>query len=382
MTQSIMVWLLFESEGAVLLTKRRRAPFAGQWTLPGAAMTDEESAEETVARYAREQLGVEATGEEFEETLYINEGVDNYVTNVFRVTSFEGGLRYREGGDVEEARWVRRKEATDLSAFPMPQALRALLFAGGDRGPVGTPDNKASWDAISAMYQAQHRLKTDAAHYGPRMPTENDLRLLGDVRGKRILEVGCGGGQCSIAFAKQGAAATGIDQSSAQIAYARALAEREGVRVDFIEGDVTTLPWIASGSQDAVFSAHALNYVEDIESCFDEVRRVLKPGGPFVFSAGHPVRAMVDDADVTIVRPYWDEYQEWEWGEGSGVWMRSWDRTTERWVELLRGAGFAMDRLLEPRMRPEAHDESWDDSYPLSQGLVIPVTLIIKAVKE
>ena len=159
------------------------------------------------------------------------------------------------------------------------------------------PDNKASWDLISAMYQIEHRINTDAAHYGPRMPTENDLRLLGDVAGKRILEIGCGGGQCAIAFAKQGAIATGIDQSVMQLQYARGLAEEEGVRVEFIEGDITTLPQIKTASQDAVFSAYALGYVQDIETCFTEVARVLKPGGVFVFSAGHPVRGMMSDTD-------------------------------------------------------------------------------------
>jgi len=383
MTQSIMVWLLFEHEGQVLLARRPddSKPFAAQWTLPGDVMPEDESSEETLRRFAREVLGVEVGQEDFEETLYLSEGGANLVTNVFRVLDYHGDLRFHKGA-FEEARWVEPVELRDATRFPMPPDLRALLAGDATQRPPGVPDNKASWDLLSAMYQTKHRLKTDAAHYGPRMPTEDDLRLLGDVRGKRILEIGCGGGQCSIAFAKQGAIAMGIDQSVMQLQYARGLAEEEGARVEFLEGDITTLPQIKSASQDAVFSAYALGYVEDIATCFAEVARVLKPGGVFVFSVGHPAHTMMSYRDLLRVeRPYWDAYREWEWGSGTSIWMRDWPRTIEEWFALLRGAGFVVERILEPRMRAEAHDETWDDTYPLDQGSVIPTTLILRAVK-
>jgi 2-polyprenyl-3-methyl-5-hydroxy-6-metoxy-1,4-benzoquinol methylase/ADP-ribose pyrophosphatase YjhB (NUDIX family) len=385
MPQTILVWLLFEANGAVLLGKRSQAPFLGMWTLPGSALALHEAAEEAVARFARDNLGVSVSEEEFEETLYMSEGAENYVTNVFRVLGHDGQLRFRSGGAFEDIRYVPLADASDASAYPMPASLRAWLFQADEEGRppgVGVPDNRAAWDTISAMYQAKHRLKTDAAHYGMRMPTENDLRLLGDVRGKRILEIGCGGGQCSIAFARQGAITTGIDQSKMQLAYARGLATDEGVAVDFLEGDITTLHQIKSESQDAVFSAHALTYVEDIDSCFGEVARVLRPGGLFVFSVIHPVRAMMSDEDrLRVQRPYWDVYQEWEWGADSGIWMRDWARTTEEWFVALRKAGFVVDRILEPKMLAQAQDESWGDVFPYEQGIVIPTTLIFRSVK-
>jgi SAM-dependent methyltransferase/ADP-ribose pyrophosphatase YjhB (NUDIX family) len=381
-SQSILVWLLFEADGEVLLARRADdgKPLAGLWTLPGDLMPEDESAEETLRRFARDVLSVTVLEEDFEETLYLSAGGHNFVTNIFRVSSYEGDLSFRKGG-FEEARWVEPAEVEDKSAYPMPDDLRALL-SGGARRPSGVPDNRASWDLVSAIYQTKHKLKTDAAHYGPRMPTENDLRLLGAVGGKRILELGCGGGQCSIAFAKEGAIATAIDQSVMQLQYARGLAAEEGVQVEFLEGDVTALPQVKSASQDAVFSAYALGYVEDIETCLVEVARVLKPGGAFVFSVGHPARAMMSEDDpFRVGRTYWDAYQEWEWGRESGIWMRDWTRTIEDWVSLLRGAGFVIDRILEPKMLAEAHDESWDDTYPLEQGSVLPTTLIIKALK-
>ncbi len=87
-------------------------------------------------------------------------------------------------------------------------------------------DMRAAWNRTSAGYQRLHQIPTDAAHYGPWAPDESELRLLGDVRDKRILELGCGGGQCSIAFARQGAIAVGIDLSDEQLSFARRLAEQ------------------------------------------------------------------------------------------------------------------------------------------------------------
>jgi ubiquinone/menaquinone biosynthesis C-methylase UbiE/ADP-ribose pyrophosphatase YjhB (NUDIX family) len=381
--QSILVWLLFESDGEVLVARRANDGnvFAGQWTLPGDVMPADESDEETLRRFANENLGIAVTDEKFEDTLYIAEGSWNLVTNVFRVTAYEGDLRFRRGA-FEEARWVEASELGDPSLYPMPAMLRDILAGPPERRPPAVPDNKASWDSISAAYQAKHQLKTDAAHYGPRMPTENDLRLLGDVTGKKVLELGCGGGQCAIAFAKQGAVVSGIDQSGVQLEYARGLARREGVRVEFLEADVTTLTRFKNASQDAVFSAYALGYVEDIRSCLAEAARVLKPAGLLVFSVGHPARAMMSEDDpLRAGRAYWDAYQEWEWGHGSGVWMRDWTRTIEEWFGLLRGAGFVVDRLLEPRMLIDAEDTSWDDSFPYEQGVIMPTTLIFRAVK-
>ena len=99
-------------------------------------------------------------------------------------------------------------------------------------------DNAAAWDRHSAAYQAGARLPTDVSHYGPDISTEAEFRLLGDLNGKRVLELGCGGAQNSIAFAKQGATAIGVDFSAEQLAFARRLCERENVKVELHQGDV------------------------------------------------------------------------------------------------------------------------------------------------
>src|ERR1700722_4604075 len=174
----------------------------------------------------------------------------------------------------------------------------------------GVPnDNAAAWDRYAAAYQASAQLPTTVVHYGPDIPTEVELRLLGDLRGKRVLELGCGGAQCSIAFAKAGATAIGVDFSAEQLAFARRLAEREEVRLDLRHGDLADLAFLRADSIDLAFSAYAFGYVEDLNRVFRQVHRVLKVGAPLVFSLPHPAYDMIDDdADPALLvrRSYFD----------------------------------------------------------------------------
>ena len=163
-------------------------------------------------------------------------------------------------------------------------------------------DIAAAWDRHSAAYQDAAKLSTSVAHYGPDIPTEAELRLLGDLKGKKVLELGCGGAQCSIAFAKQGATAIGVDFSAAQLAFARQLCEQEEVRVELRQGDLADLAFLRADSIDLVFSAYAFGYVEDLNRVFRQVHRVLKVGAPLVFSLTHPAYDMIDDdADPALL---------------------------------------------------------------------------------
>jgi ADP-ribose pyrophosphatase YjhB (NUDIX family) len=125
--QRVLAWMLIEEAGAVLLARRKaeRAPFAGQWTLPGDVMEEWESASETLARFARDQLGVSITSEEFVDTLVMSESEIEYAANVFRV-AIEGRPRYRESGPYDDARWVLPAESPQPIAEPLATLLKSL----------------------------------------------------------------------------------------------------------------------------------------------------------------------------------------------------------------------------------------------------------------
>jgi ubiquinone/menaquinone biosynthesis C-methylase UbiE len=107
------------------------------------------------------------------------------------------------------------------------------------------------------------------------------LELAGDVRGRRVLDVGCGEGELALRLAGLGAQVTGVDASASMIAAARTRAERTGLAVTFCEGRADALPFPAE-SFDLVVAVTVLCFIEDALPTFREVSRVLAPGGRFV----------------------------------------------------------------------------------------------------
>jgi ubiquinone/menaquinone biosynthesis C-methylase UbiE len=238
------------------------------------------------------------------------------------------------------------------------------------------------WDKNSARYQDACDLTVDI-HYGPGSPNEDELKLLGELAGKRVLELGCGGGQCTVAFALRGARATGIDFAAGQLEFARKLAAEHGVDVEFVQHDVRDLSPIDAASQDIVFSAFALMYLEDRPAVFREVLRVLRPGGVFAFSVDHPLFRKVDLETLRIVESYHETGPaEDDLGALGATTMYRY-RPSDLHNALV-DAGFVVERLIEPDSRKRyAHDPwfgRWGVYLPEVLDLV-PSTLIFKAVK-
>jgi len=263
--------------------------------------------------------------------------------------------------------------------------LRPPSVARATSLPPSTPAAlRRKWNQISSYYQAEHNIPTGFVHYGPHCPNEDQLRLTGDLRGKRVLEIGCGGGQCSIAFAKRGAIATGIDISDKQIAFARQLAERERVGVTFLQGDVVDLSAIADGSHDLIFSAYALQFVEHMDRCFAEAARVLRPGGLFVFSLDHPFWYCLAEKELLVESSYFDTAYWYEWeqaGMSAHPKMTEYHRTLGEWYRLLRGAGFEVLDIVEPEPIEEGSGQDWGEYYSPARQRMVPATIIWKACR-
>lgn len=397
----LMSAALFERGELVLAAHRRagRAPFGGQWLLPMTIVRDDEAAEDALRRHASEQFGVTVGVEQFVDTVYMedpDDGQHQYVTNIFRAPIEGGPMRFNAEGDYDDARWVG---AAELESLWMPPTLRGPLlrimtdpdappaheWASAEALPLGErrdpecppPDNRAGWDTISAAYQDE----IFGERFGERLMwswslSEDDLHLLDDVRGKRVLVLGCGGGQDVVALAKMGAIAVGIDVSAEQIAYAKKYAARhDAPNASFVEGTVEDLSRFDDASFEAAVSAHMLNYVARIEETLRETSRVLKPGACFALSVRHPFDAAIsDDAPFRVERAYWDAAHDWRWTFESDATapFRQWFWTVQQWFEMLTSAGFAVERLLEP------HDEASD----ARRAALVPYSLFLKVRKR
>jgi len=212
------------------------------------------------------------------------------------------------------------------------------------------------------------------------MGTEAELRLMGHLAGKRVLDLGCGGAQSSIAFAKQGATAVGVDSSPEQMALARQLVERERVRVELHQGDLADLAFLRAESIDVAFSAYALGSVEDVGRVFRQVHRVLKVASPLIVSLPHPSYDMIDDADPgqapTVRRSYFDQSPMTE--VTGGVEVTTYHHTIAEVHTALMRAGYRVDAILEPEPTPSGpRSAHWREAFRW-----VPHTLVVRARKE
>jgi SAM-dependent methyltransferase len=239
-----------------------------------------------------------------------------------------------------------------------------------------TNTNVDVWDGIAARRREVSGV--DAVQYGPDLPNEDDLRLCGEVRGKRILDLGCGAGENAVVLAQLGAHVIAVDSSTGQLALGRALADKLDVRVEWHHSDASDLAFLRADSIDIVLSTGLVGEVDDIDRLFRQVHRVLRPGTPFVFSYEHPAGLAIarDDAPGALplsrleVRRSYFERGPVEVTRGGGR-VKVWPRTIGEVFASLHRAGYRVDALLEP-----------EPLQPSDPGHAIPSTVIWRARKE
>lgn len=217
----------------------------------------------------------------------------------------------------------------------------------------------------------------DAFVYGPDIPDEQVLRLLGTVEGKRILELGVGNGANGVWLARQGAKVISVDPSREAIDAARDLAERSEVKVEHHQGDLADVAFVRADGIDLVVSVWGLAGESDIDRVFRQAHRVLRPECPLVVSLPHPTFELLDLGGAEpdrLVRSYFDTApRPWRHGAREGV---EHVRTVGDLVGGLFRANFRLDSVLEPAPAGATRSRWW-------QGVMdqVPTTIILRARK-
>ena len=147
------------------------------------------------------------------------------------------------------------------------------------------PDTStASWDSIADQWVAHADQNDYRLHF--LMPLT--MELLGDVRGLRVLDLGCGEGGYARELARRSATVIGVDGSPRLVEVARERAAAAGLNVDFICANASRLDGLADATFDTVLAAMSLMDVEDYPRAVAEAFRVLRSGGELLMSITHP----------------------------------------------------------------------------------------------
>ena len=228
------------------------------------------------------------------------------------------------------------------------------------------------YDAMGAAYADDVRTHPiNAAYERPAM-----LAMAGEVRGRRVLDVGCAAGAMSALLVDRGADVVGIDVSERLVEMAR---RTLGDRAEFHVADVgRPMPFLTDESFDLVIASLVLHYLRDWEVPLREFHRVLRPGGALLVSTHHPT---MDVAISDPPAPYFDLTlltDTWHKG-GRDLEVRYYRRPLSAIVDALADAGFLIERMPEPRPDPTAF-AGWPGLFErISTG---PWFLFIRAAKR
>jgi SAM-dependent methyltransferase len=242
--------------------------------------------------------------------------------------------------------------------------------------------NRRAWDAESDAYQRKHRRVLTGAHalaWGVWRIPEKELKVLGNVRGLRILELGCGAAQWSIGLAKRRARPVGLDGSHAQLLHARKGARSSRTRIPLVQADGAFLPFRGS-SFDIVFCDYGAMSFADPLLTVPEAARVLRSGGLLAFSTTTPFLQMCwpdgeEKVGPTLKAGYFDIHRV-KWSADGTV---DFQLPYGEWIRLFRDNGFSVEDLIE--IRPPKGARSTFPGRPLSWARKWPAEMIWKVRK-
>ena len=184
-----------------------------------------------------------------------------------------------------------------------------------------TKYNMARWKALveaDALF-TRPALTLDPISARDRLDPEGRL---GDVAAKDVLCLACGGGQQSIAFALLKANVTVLDLSEAQLNRDREAAAHFDVDIKILQGDMRDLSHFEEAGFDIVYHSYSLGFVPNVRVVFQQVARVLRPGGVYHFMCANPFFMGMQEKDwngdgYTIKHPYVNgaeiTYEDQEW---------------------------------------------------------------------
>ncbi|WP_213455333.1 class I SAM-dependent methyltransferase [Rhizomonospora bruguierae] len=267
---------------------------------------------------------------------------------------------------------------SELSPSSEPAILRRAVSDAENRAA-----SRRWWDTDADGYQEAHGsfLGDVDLVWCPEGLREEDARLLGKVKGARVLEIGCGAAAGSRWLDGQGADVTALDLSDGMLRHAKLAAERSGVYVPLVQADALALPF-RDGTFDIAHTAFgAVPFITDTAALMREVFRVLRPGGAWVFATYHPMRwIFLDEPGETglmAVNCYFDRrpYVEQD-AAGVPTYVEQ-HRTFGDRVRELAAAGFVLCDVVEPEW-PKGHEEIWGQWSPM-RGRLFPGTAIFVA---
>lgn len=282
---SFVVIVAFASDGRVAFV--RSAEKERDWELPGGRIHSGEGACAAAVREMKEETGWELENEQEVAIIYNTAG--NEVHSRVKVVAGRIPAVPAVGSpDQEILECTLRYSTPQPSTFKRSWVEQVIGLAAKQ---ISVHENKLLWNCIAREYESSTYISDTVVHYGPLIAGENQMKLLPDLTGSRVLDLGCGGGQNLSALWHYGAAeGVGVDFSREQVSIARERLRNTDFEV--VEADMSEYP--IKGRFDLILSIFSLAFVANPEPLFQRIAKSLSPGGVFILSIDNPDRAGKD----------------------------------------------------------------------------------------
>jgi SAM-dependent methyltransferase len=167
-------------------------------------------------------------------------------------------------------------------------------------------DNRRSWNSATKAHNSHKGDQAAFLRSGGSTLFPEELELLGDIAGWRLVHLQCNSGQDTLSLAALGAEVTGVDISDEAVSFATTLSTESGIPATFTRSDL--FDWFEQADPDqfdiAFCSYGTVSWLSDLVPWGAGIAKVLRPGGRFVIVDFHPVWGMLDQ-DWQVHNDYW-----------------------------------------------------------------------------
>ena len=251
--------------------------------------------------------------------------------------------------------------------------------------PAHAVRNREVWTKANREYtdaRAGEAWAKDEIEWGVFGVPEAEIGALPDVRGKDVVELGCGTAYFSAWLAKRGARVVGVDVTPAQLETARRCQRETGIEFQLIEASAEDVP-LPDASFDLVVSEYGASIWCDPALWLAEASRLVRPGGELVFLRNSTLTILCapDEGPIQerLMRPQFGMYRmEWP-GADEGV---EFHPPHGELVRLLRENGFEIEALFELQAPEGAENHSYYDLVEVDWARRWPAEEIWKARKR
>ena len=204
-------------------------------------------------------------------------------------------------------------------------------------------------------YAKQYDLAAHDNLYNAHFERPNTLELVGDVAGKKVLDLGCGSGIYAQILLERGATSvTCIDAAQEMIDIVK---DKLGDSVNaYAQNLALGLPEETNAQYDLVICPLMVHYIEDLRPLFNDIQRVLKPGGQFVFSTHHPFA----DFECSASDNYFEKERIEDVGDtiGKPVSVALYRRSLQDITDAITGSNMAMLAVSEGKVNEKIREIS------------------------